>query len=73
MPALSAARLLGLRWVPLTWAASVAGFWPTSLSFGQRRQLLLVPAGALFVQAAAMYGLLNRIARRSLDWKGRAI
>lgn len=78
MTPLFAARLvllqrISIRWFCLTWASSVIGVWPWSKRFGSRRHALWAPVGALFVQLAAVWGLLNRLAGRGLKWKGRSV
>ncbi len=61
------------RWLWMSWAAAVAGLWPWSKRFGMRHRALLAPFGALFVQLAAVWGLLNRLVGRGLPWKGRPV
>lgn len=73
-----ALRLIALgrltpRWLWVSWAAAVAGLWPWSERFGMQHRAFLAPFGALFVQLAAVWGLLNRLIGRGLPWKGRPV
>jgi len=67
------ARRLSPHWIWLTWGSAVAGLWPWSKRFGPQRHVILAPFGALFVQAAAVWGLLSRLAGRGIIWKGRSV
>jgi chlorobactene glucosyltransferase len=67
------ARRLPHRWLWLAWGAAMAGLWPWCDRFGARRRFLLAPLGALFVQLAAVSGLLNRLIGRGIPWKGRPV
>ena len=66
-------RQLPRRWIWITWATAVAGSWSWSKRFGLGRQMLFIPFGALFVQAAAVWGLFSRVIGRGLYWKGRTV
>lgn len=61
------------RWLPLTWAAASLSMIPWAQRFGSPAWALLVPLGALFVQAAAAWGILNRFLGRGVLWKGRRV
>ncbi len=64
---------LNRRWLVAGWGSTVAGLWPWSPDASPRWRLLLAPAGALFVQLAALWGLLSRLSGRGLHWKGRLV
>lgn len=66
-------RQLPARWIWVTWATAVAGAWPWSKRFGLHWHMLFIPFGALFVQAAAVWGLLKRLMGRGFYWKGRSV
>jgi cellulose synthase/poly-beta-1,6-N-acetylglucosamine synthase-like glycosyltransferase len=61
------------RWFWLAWSSTVASLWPWSDRFGPRWRVLLAPAGALFVQVSATWGLVSRLAGRGIGWKGRTV
>lgn len=68
--------LLGkVRWwqAGLTWATAVASLRPWAKAFGAGWRVWLVPLMALFVQLAALTGLVNRFLRRGVAWKGRRV
>lgn len=67
------ARRLPPHWLGLTWGTAVLSIWPWSDRFGSRWQALFAPLGALFVQFAAVWGLLSRLVRRGIIWKGRMV
>jgi hypothetical protein len=46
---------------------------PWAQRFGSPAWALLVPLGALFVQAAAAWGLLSRLFGCGVLWKGRRV
>ncbi len=60
-------------WLPLTWAASTASMIPWTRRSGSAAWALLAPVAALIVQAAAVWGLANRLLGRGLRWKGRTV
>ncbi len=64
---------LNRRWLPLTWATATLSMIPWAQRFGSPAWALLVPLGALFVQAAAAWGLLSRLFGRGVLWKGRRV
>jgi GT2 family glycosyltransferase len=56
------------------WAATMPGFIPWSQRFGGSAWgALLAPVGALFVQLAACWGLINHWTGRGIPWKNRAV
>lgn len=60
-------------WAVTAWGAAAVAMWPWAARFGAARAALLAPAGALFVELAAVYGLLNRLLHRGIIWKGRRV
>lgn len=76
-PLLTIAGVLGghLRWpwIPVTWGTAVASIWPWSRRYGSGWLAYLIPLGALFVQLAGVWGLISRILRRGIPWKGRSV
>jgi len=63
---------LSFAWVPLTWLAASAGIVPFARRFGSPWYALPAPVGALFVQVAAIWGILARLFGRGIHWRGRA-
>lgn len=64
---------LDRRWLPATWAAASLPMIPWTRRFGNTYAAAAIPLGALFVQAAAVAGILNRVFGRGLKWKGRRV
>lgn len=64
---------LDRRWLPATWAAATLPMVPWSRRFGSPLWAALAPIGALFVQLAAVWGLVNRFIGRGVRWKGRRV
>lgn len=60
-------------WLPATWLASMVSLLPWAQRFGSARWAALAPVGALLVQLAALWGLLNRVVGRGISWKGRRV
>ena len=52
---------LDRRWLPATWAAATIPMIPWASRFGSMLWAAAIPIGALFVQAAALWGILNRL------------
>lgn len=61
------------RWLPLSWLATTLSALPWAKRYGKKQHALLAPIGALFVQLAAVYGILTRLFRRKQQWKGRRV
>jgi chlorobactene glucosyltransferase len=64
---------LDRRWLPATWAAAALPMIPWASRFGSAFWALASPVGALFVQAAAIWGIINRLLGRGIRWKGRRV
>lgn len=64
---------LDRRWLPATWAAATVPMIPWASRFGSAYWALAIPVGALFVQAAALWGIVNRLIGRGIRWKGRRV
>lgn len=64
---------LDRRWLPATWAAAAVPMIPWASRFGNALWALATPIGALFVWAAALWGIANRLAGRGIRWKGRRV
>ncbi len=64
---------LDRRWLPATWAAAAIPMIPWASRFGSVLWAVAIPFGALFVQAAALWGILNRLIGRGIRWKGRRV
>ncbi len=56
-----------------TWLAAAAGLRPWAHRFGGRLWAYLAPLGALQVQFAAIWGILQRLAGRGVRWKERVL
>lgn len=64
---------LDRRWLPATWLAATAAGLPWLQRFGNPVLAPAIPFGALFVQLAAVWGLVNKLLGRGLLWKGRRV
>lgn len=64
---------LDRKWLPATWVAAALPMVPWSRRFGSPLWAALAPVGALFVQLAAVWGLVNRLVGRGVHWKGRRV
>lgn len=64
---------LDRRWLPASWAAATLPMIPWARRFGSGLWAAAIPFGALFVQAAAVAGILSRLFGRGLNWKGRRV
>ena len=64
---------LDRRWIGVSWITAVAGFIPWAQRYGQGWEALLAPFGALFVQLAAVWGMVNRVLGRGIQWKTRKV
>ena len=64
---------LDRRWLPASWAAASIPMIPWAGRFGNALWAAASPIGALFVQAAAVSGIINRVLGRGLKWKGRRV
>lgn len=64
---------LDRRWLPVTWTAAAVPMIPWARRFGSPDWAALAPVGALFVQAAAVWGVVSRALGRGIDWKGRRV
>lgn len=60
-------------WVPLAWGSSTLSLLPWSRRSGASIHALFAPLGALIFMIAAIYGLLMRIFRGGIIWKGRKV
>lgn len=62
------------RWpAVVSWLAAAAGLLPWAHRFGDRRWAWLAPLGAIQVQYAAIWGILQRLAGRGVRWKERVL
>ena len=68
-----AAGQLRLRWLPVTWLAAALGMFTWAQRAGSGVDALLAPIGALLVQGAAVWGLVRRVLRLGVPWKGRRV
>lgn len=64
---------LDRRWLPATWSAAAIPMAPWASRFGSALWAAAIPLGALFVQAAALWGIANRLVGRGIRWKGRRV
>jgi hypothetical protein len=64
---------LDRRWLPASWAAAALPMIPWARRFGSAFWAIAIPIGAIFVQAAAVSGMLNRLIGRGMKWKGRRV
>ena len=64
---------LRLRWLPVTWLAAALGMLTWAQRAGSAVDALLAPIGALLVQVAAVWGIIRRLLRLGLTWKGRKV
>ncbi len=67
------ARRLSFGWVVATWMAVAVSMWPWSRRAGHPADTLAAPVGALIIQAAALWGVINRLLGRGIIWKGRRV
>lgn len=68
-----AAGKLAPRWLPITWITVSIMLTPWAKRYGSWKYAFLAPFGALFVQIAAVSGILNRLSGRRNTWKGRRV
>ncbi|MBW7883227.1 MAG: glycosyltransferase [Caldilineaceae bacterium] len=68
-----AAGRLHPAWLPWTWLAATASMYPWAQRAGPLGYALLAPIGACIVQAAAIWGIANRLIGRGVKWKGRRV
>lgn len=61
------------RWLPITWITVSVSMLPWAKRYGSWKNAFLAPFGALFVQIAAVTGILNRLLGRKNTWKGRSV
>ncbi len=64
---------LDRRWLPAAWGAASIPMVPWASRFGSALWAVAIPFGALFVQAAALWGIVNRLIGRGIRWKGRRV
>jgi chlorobactene glucosyltransferase len=64
---------LNRRWLPATWAATTVAMVSWAERFGSPLWAMAAPFGAMFVQLAAAWGILNRLIGRGVRWKGRRV
>lgn len=57
----------------VSWACAALAILPWAHRFGGRRWALLAPLGALFVQVAAIWGLVRRLIQAGVHWRGRLL
>jgi chlorobactene glucosyltransferase len=57
--------------VAVIWLSAGVALLPWARRFGHSRGALLAPVAAAFVQAAAIWGLVRRLARAGVEWRGR--
>lgn len=67
------ARRLNFIWLPVTWLVAALSVLPFARRFGGARIALLAPLGAAFVLAAAVFGLVQRVAGKGIEWSGREV
>lgn len=60
-------------WLPITWGTASLSLVPRLYRSGHGKLSILAPFGALFFMAAAVYGFINRIFGRGVNWKGRRV
>jgi cellulose synthase/poly-beta-1,6-N-acetylglucosamine synthase-like glycosyltransferase len=63
----------GRRRALAVWLITCAGMFPWARRFESPAWTLLAPLAAAVIQAAGIWGLLNRITGRPIRWKGRSI
>lgn len=61
------------RWLPLTWGAVFLGFIPWARRYGSIWYAALSPLGAFIVQIAGLWGLLRKVFKKDINWKGRMV
>jgi hypothetical protein len=64
---------LSFKWVALTWGTAVLSLLPWTFRAGILGCSWLAPLGALLVQSAATWGLIQKILGRGVKWKGRKV
>lgn len=65
------ARGNGLGRVALTWFSAAMALLPWARRFGGSGWAICTPVAAAFVQSAAIWGLVRRLARAGVEWRGR--
>ncbi len=61
------------RWLPLTWGAVFLGFIPWARRYGSIWYAALSPIGAFIVQLAGFWGLIRKVFKKGINWKGRMV
>lgn len=61
------------KWAVASWAVIALSFVPWARRFGSIRLAFLAPLGALVVQVASVWGLIQRLFGRGTRWKGRRV
>jgi glycosyltransferase involved in cell wall biosynthesis len=64
---------LDRKWLLATYLSAAISMVTWGRRFGSASSALLAPMGALWVQAAATWGLISRSLGRNLHWKGRPV
>jgi chlorobactene glucosyltransferase len=64
---------LDRKWLLAAYPSAVLSMVTWARRFGSSGSALLAPFGALWVQAAATWGLVSRLLGRNLHWKGRPV
>jgi hypothetical protein len=73
MPLFERQSLREERKIWVVWIMALISLIPWSRHFGTVWGALLAPLGALFVQLAAVWGLLSRLLGRGVFWKTRKV
>ena len=61
------------RWLPLTWGAVFLGFIPWARRYGSIWYAAFSPIGAFIVQIAGFWGLIRKVFKKGINWKGRMV
>lgn len=61
------------EWLWISWLIVTGAFLPWARRSGNALYALLAPFGALIIQFAAIFGLINTIFGRGISWKGRKV
>lgn len=64
---------LDRRWLPAAWLAVAVSMLTWGRRYGSALWAPLAPAAALVIQAAAVWGMVNRLVGRGFYWKGRRV
>ncbi|MFL7891928.1 MAG: glycosyltransferase [Anaerolineales bacterium] len=60
-------------WFPVSWGSATLSLFPWSRRSGSGKLALLAPLGGVIILSSALLGLLSRLFKRGIPWKGRPV